>query len=605
LSAGAEVDITGYDAELDVSADMTLGGASFPIIDIGGAGDSDYISATNGATLTIQAALVSDAKSAHVFLEDDGNGGTIINQGTMTFGDPVLMPRGSGEIDPANFDNDGFISINYQTLDITCNGVYDSSNNKNVGGFTDAALTGVIALTGGTLTVHDNGTVFEVDGYVNATAGSKVIFYNAATGSGIINLLTKSSADIYNYTGSVDFEDGTDKLWLESLKTFKGTIDDFSIGDTIDFRNVGYAAGDYVTLAGGGFNGGTVSVHNANGGVVASFVVANNLNSVDYNASNFTLTQDGSLDLVVGMTRHVVHDFNGDGTSDVLWLNTTTHRVADWSIVNGVKSGAQIGVGSATGLNVVGAGDFNDDGTSDILVQNASTLALQVWRMSGGKRSGAPVAVGGPAMAAPWSVAAIGDFNGDGTSDILWRNSSTGKLQDWTMSDDHYVSSIALNSNIPGAGWSVKGVGDFNGDGVSDVLWVNSSLHELLDWQMGGGKLKVSEPTVAPSGAWTYVGVGDFKGNGTDEALIESASHTLSAWNVVTGSHFSLGSLAVPAGFSVAGIGDYNDDGVSDVMLYNKTTGAVDVGIGSAAGHIAAWTSAGTQSSPSNWSFLA
>jgi hypothetical protein len=40
---------------------------------------------------------------------------------------------------------------------------------------------------------------------------------------------------------------------------------------------------------------------------------------------------------------------------------------------------------------------------------------------------------GNPAMPdASWQVAQIGDFNGNGTSDILWRN-STGALVEWTM----------------------------------------------------------------------------------------------------------------------------------------------------------------------------
>jgi hypothetical protein len=202
-------------------------------------------------------------------------------------------------------------------------------------------------------------------------------------------------------------------------------------------------------------------------------------------------------------------------------------------------------------------------------------------------------------------VAGVGDFNGDGTSDILWQSGASGAVKVWSMANDQFVSAASISNNLPGAGWTIKGVGDFNGDGTSDALWVNASQHELIDWQMGGGKLKVSEPIIAPSGAWTYVGVGDFKGDGTAEALIEGSNHTLNAWNVVTGSHFSLGTLAVPTGFAVASIGDYNGDGVSDVMLYNKTSGAFDVGLSNAAGHISAWTAAGTQGAPSSWNLAA
>ena len=40
---------------------------------------------------------------------------------------------------------------------------------------------------------------------------------------------------------------------------------------------------------------------------------------------------------------------------------------------------------------------------------------------------------------ASWSVAGIGDFNGDGNSDILWRNTN-GTLADWSMNGSQITS---------------------------------------------------------------------------------------------------------------------------------------------------------------------
>ena len=50
---------------------------------------------------------------------------------------------------------------------------------------------------------------------------------------------------------------------------------------------------------------------------------------------------------------------------------------------------------------------------------------------------------------APWQVVGTGDFNGDGTSDILWRNSVTGQFDQWRMAAGQWAGSIDLGSRSP------------------------------------------------------------------------------------------------------------------------------------------------------------
>ena len=60
-----------------------------------------------------------------------------------------------------------------------------------------------------------------------------------------------------------------------------------------------------------------------------------------------------------------------------------------------------------------------------------------------------------------------GDFNGDGSADILWQNDD-GDVAVWEMNGTAWSAAPLGN---PGPRWHAKGAGDFNGDGNADILW--------------------------------------------------------------------------------------------------------------------------------------
>jgi hypothetical protein len=69
-----------------------------------------------------------------------------------------------------------------------------------------------------------------------------------------------------------------------------------------------------------------------------------------------------------------------------------------------------------------------------------------------------------------WSVADTGDFNGDGISDIVWRD-NTGNVSVWLMNGSSVASAGGLG-NVP-TSWSIAQTGgDYNADSRSDLMWV-------------------------------------------------------------------------------------------------------------------------------------
>ena len=63
------------------------------------------------------------------------------------------------------------------------------------------------------------------------------------------------------------------------------------------------------------------------------------------------------------------------------------------------------------------------------------------------------------------------DFNGDGRSDILWRNDD-GTVTDWVGTASGGFSSNSGNFQIQAdPSWQIVGSGDFNGDGRFDLIW--------------------------------------------------------------------------------------------------------------------------------------
>jgi hypothetical protein len=99
-----------------------------------------------------------------------------------------------------------------------------------------------------------------------------------------------------------------------------------------------------------------------------------------------------------------------------------------------------------------------------------------------------------------------GDFNGDGKSDIVWRNYGSGQNAIWYMDGLTVIGGGAFNP-AP-SDWAIVGVGDVNGDGKPDIVWRNTTSGSNAVWYMDGLNVIGGGAFNAAPTSWAIVGVG-------------------------------------------------------------------------------------------------
>lgn len=214
--------------------------------------------------------------------------------------------------------------------------------------------------------------------------------------------------------------------------------------------------------------------------------------------------------------------------------------------------------------------DYNGDGNSDLLWRNTNG-SLAMWLMKG-----ATVLQTANLGIVPtgWRIVGTGNFNGDGQRDILWRDSS-GNVAMWLM-NGATVLQTANFGNVPFVAWPFALTGDFNGDGKTDLLW-RSNSGSVAMWLMNGATvLETANLGNVPFVAWPFTATGDFNGDGKNDILWRDGSGNVAIWlmnGVTVLQYANIGN--VPVAWSINGTGDYNGDGKSDILWRHGATGNV------------------------------
>ena len=337
-------------------------------------------------------------------------------------------------------------------------------------------------------------------------------------------------------------------------------------------------------------------------------------------------------------------DVNGDGLSDLLIAASGANDSGGRSYVVFGKTDSQAVALSALGsrgfiidgnsggwwgdYRVAGVGDVNGDGLDDLIIGSASgsTDAGQSYVVFGKTDSSsvslstltgsAGFVLAGTSGSAP-RVSAAGDVNGDGLADLL-----VGFPDELNDAGRSYVvfgksDSAPVNfTNLGGIGFAINGetsgdrsggqvspAGDFNGDGLSDLLiaasgannWAGKAyvvfgktdsdpIHLASE---GSGSLAILGQGGVATEDLTVAAAGDVNGDGLADVIIGAPSDRTSSPGrsyVVFGrtdtstpihlSNLGIGGFAIESlvpgdmsGWSVATAGDLNGDGLSDLLV--------------------------------------
>jgi hypothetical protein len=188
-------------------------------------------------------------------------------------------------------------------------------------------------------------------------------------------------------------------------------------------------------------------------------------------------------------SNHTPGDFNGDGTSDILWFNPSTSQLSYWTMTATVAAGSYGGGVTRTGMKTfnvtpgyfVGAvGDFNGDGYADLVFTSANhDLWLWTNTQLGGWTSNR---INNSSYPSQWQLIGAGDVDGDGHDDLLWLDPSECKFGYWTMNGATVTSYHTIDI---ACGYYPVSIGYYTPSNRLSIIWT-SAAKDFYIWDSTG-----------------------------------------------------------------------------------------------------------------------
>jgi hypothetical protein len=233
--------------------------------------------------------------------------------------------------------------------------------------------------------------------------------------------------------------------------------------------------------------------------------------------------------------------------------------------------------------------DFNRDGSPDLVWRHSVSGRNAMWFMN---IVDSTVTLTTPSVIdtlsdVTWELRAVGDINADGSPDLIWQKRDTGRTAVWfyvgtTRIGTNYLYNAALDSYERDLDWKIVAAGDMDNDGHVDLVWRHMVSGELRIWHMNGNVQWDSVTVTTLDLNWQLAGLADINGDGMlDFVWRHAVTGKIAAW-FMQDALFQVAARMTPSeltdpNWRIVGVADMNMDQKPDLVWQNFATGGLGI----------------------------